>query len=106
MRKFLKHISCLICLLLPIMMQGQALPSLPTAPEITAGDLPDGIRFYLVENKARRGFADFALVQQDTGDVPTRHIFRDIPTHQESVADSTLLTLFNIASACRGKYAL
>ena len=106
MRKFLKHISCLICLLLPIMMQGQAFPSLPTAPEITTGDLPDGIRFYLVENKDRRGFADFALIQQGSGDVVTRHTFHDIPTHQESAADSTLLRLFNIAAACREAQAV
>ena len=106
MRKLFKHISCLIVILLPLLMHGQGFPSLPTAPEITTGELPDGIRFYLVENKARRGFADFALVQQRIGDVPAQFRFQDIQTNQESVTDSTLMMIFDLASACREPQAV
>ena len=106
MRKFIKHISCLILILIPIMMQGQNLPFLPAAPEITTGILPDGISFYLVENKARTGFADFALVQRSVGDETTTYRFQNVPTHLESAADSTLFTLFDIASACREPQAV
>ena len=147
MRKFYQHISCLILCLFPLMMHGQDLPSLPVAREISVGSLPDGIRFYLVENTTRKGFADFALVQRGVRDVaaarealrglphfgdraPWRFLadhgigysrngfvsrpaedavllrFRDVPTHLESVADSTLLMLFGIASSCREPQAV
>ena len=69
MRKFSKHISCLTGLLLvTLLMQGQPLPSLGTAPEIKRSTLPDGIQIYLVTNPARKGFADFALVQRGRRD--------------------------------------
>ena len=54
MRKFFKHISCLFLILLPLLMRGQDLPSLPVAKEIATGRLPDGIRIYLVDNKSRK----------------------------------------------------
>lgn len=41
----------------------QDLPALGKAPEIVTGKLPDGISYYLVNNTAFPGFADFALVQ-------------------------------------------
>ena len=146
MRKFLKHISCLFAVLLPIMMQGQDLPSLPVAPEIQTGTLPDGICIYLVTQAGRKGFADFALVQRGTGEEdaargqlrslphfggrpPFRFLadhgiayaedgfisqpadatlftFHDVPTYQESVADSTLLMLFDIAATSRHGQAI
>ena len=140
MRNFCKHISCLILFLTPFMVQGQALPSLGIAPEIRQGYLPDGIRYYLVTNDARKGFADFALVQRGPRDgsrarmllrelphfgrrAPYRFLaehgvgyhddgylahpggaslfsFRDVPTWDGSVADSTLLMLFDMAAGC------
>lgn len=147
MRKIYKHISCLILALLPLMMHGQDLPSLPVAKEIVTGQLPDGIRIYLVDNKDRKGFADFALVRRGVRDItemreslrelphfgdraPWRFLadhgigyasdgfisqpaedatllrFRNVPTHLESVADSTLLMLFEIASSCREPQAV
>ena len=147
MRKFFKHISCLFLILLPLLMRGQDLPSLPVAKEIATGRLPDGIRIYLVDNKSRKGFADFALVQRGVRDIagaraslrglphfgtraPYRFLadhgigyagdgfisqpaedatlfrFRNVPTHLESVADSTLLMLFEIASSCREPQAV
>jgi len=122
------------------MMQGQELPSLGTAKEIEKGLLPDGIRYYLVTNPVRKGFADFALVQrgrqedvsaarsalQSLPHFGTRkpyrfladhgvgyseegylafpsdaaaYTFHQVPTYQESVADSTLLMLFDLAAA-------
>ena len=81
MRKISKHISCLIGILLSvIMMQGQELPSLGTAKEITRGSLPDGIQFYLVTNPAQKGFADFALVQRGRRDAAeARALLRELP---------------------------
>ena len=80
MRKFYKHISCLFVCLFPFLMHGQDLPSLPVAREISVGSLPDGIRFYLVENPARKGFADFALVQRGVRDVAAaREALRGLP---------------------------
>ena len=147
MRKLTKHISCLTFLLVScIMMQGQELPSLGTAPEIKRGSLPDGIQFYLVTNPDRKGYADFALVQRGRRDAaqtrgllrelphfgnrsPYRFLaehgigygeqgfislpadaalfsFHDVPTHDASVADSTLLMLFDIAAAYRKPQAV
>ena len=146
MRKLFKHISCLLLLLSSLMMHGQGLPSLGTAPEITRGSLPDGIQFYLVTNPDRKGYADFALVQRGRrgiseprellrelphfgNRVPYRFLaengigygpegfisrpadatllaFHDVPTHNESVADSTLLMLFDIAAAYRKPQAV
>ena len=81
MRKLSKHISCLICILLSvIMMQGQELPSLGVAKEIVRGSLPDGIQFYLVTNPDRKGFADFALVQRGRRDAAeARGLLRELP---------------------------
>ena len=147
MRKFSKHISCLIAFLAAaICISGQELPSLGTAREITQGSLPDGIRFYLVTNPVQKGFADFALVQRGqsaSGQVrealrnlphfgaraPYRFLaehgigyaedgyismpadaacytFHDVPTYDQSAADSTLLMLFDIAAACRQPQAV
>ena len=65
MSRACKHILCLIFLLLcSYMMQGQGLSSLGKAPEITTGALPNGISYYIVKNASKKGFADFALVQQ------------------------------------------
>lgn len=45
-------------------MGGQNIPSLPQDPKITRGTLPDGIQFYLAENKTSKGMAEYALVQK------------------------------------------
>ena len=81
MRKLSKHISCLIGILLSvIMMQGQELPSLGTAKEITRGSLPDGIQFFLVTNPGQKGVADFALVQRGRRDAAQiRGLLRELP---------------------------
>lgn len=139
MLKMYKHISCLTCILLSLLAQGQELPTLGTAPEIQRGSLPDGIQYYLVTQPDQKGHADFALVQRGRRDAaqtrallrelphfgdraPYRFLadhgigygeqgfislpadaalftFRDVPTHDASVADSTLLMLFDMAAS-------
>ena len=42
----------------------QGLAALSRAPEITVGQFPNGITYYLVTNKAAYGYADYALVQK------------------------------------------
>ena len=42
----------------------QGLPALKMASEITVGELPNGISYYLVTNQTAKGYADFALVQK------------------------------------------
>lgn len=65
-----KHIPCLIAfLLLPLCLGGQPSP-FGKAGEITDGVLPNGISYYLVQNKSFKGTADFAIVQQGEPDVP------------------------------------
>ena len=68
MLKLYKHISCLTCILLSLLAQGQDLPTLGTAPEIQRGSLPDGIQYYLVTQPEQKGHADFALVQRGRRD--------------------------------------
>ena len=46
----------------------QELPKLGKDPQIVSGSLPDGISYYLVNNAAEPGFADFALVQPSRTD--------------------------------------
>lgn len=146
MLKLGKHISCLIGLLLVFSARAQELPALGIAPEITRGELPDGIRYYVVTNPAQKGFADFALVQRGLREPPevrgalqelphfgkrkpyrfladhgvgysedgfislpsdaALYTFHDVPTYEESVADSTLLMLFDIAAAYRKPQAV
>ena len=47
----------------------QGLPELQKAPEITSGELPNGISYYLVHNDAAPGSADFAIVQPGRTDI-------------------------------------
>jgi len=44
-------------------LAAQELPSLGKAQEITVGELPNGVSYYLVSTKSLPGFADFAIVQ-------------------------------------------
>ena len=66
--KFMK--SPRICLLIALTalfyvpVFGQGLAKLSRAPEISVGQFPNGITYYLVTNKAAYGYADYALVQK------------------------------------------
>lgn len=44
------------------------MPTLGKASEITTGELPNGISYYIVSNKSQPGFADFAIVQPSRTD--------------------------------------
>ena len=62
--------SARICLLLALVAFisppsfAQGLAKLSKAPEISVGQFPNGISYYLVSNKAAYGYADYALVQK------------------------------------------
>ena len=43
---------------------GQEIPSLPQDPKITRGVLPDGMSYYLAENKTVKGMTEYTLVQR------------------------------------------
>ena len=44
-------------------LAAQELPSLGKASEITVGEFPNGVSYYLVSNASHPGFADFAIIQ-------------------------------------------
>lgn len=56
------HISCLAIFLSALAMSGQDMPPLGVAEEINRGSFPNGLEYYLINNSAEKGFADFALV--------------------------------------------
>ncbi len=64
--------SICLCFIAGLLLAGslaaQELPTLAKASEITTGQLPDGISYFLVGNAAQPGFADFALVQPSRAD--------------------------------------
>lgn len=53
---------------LALELAAQGLPTLGKASEITTGELPNGISYYIVSNKSLPGFADFAIVQPSRTD--------------------------------------
>lgn len=58
---------CLLSLVLlgfSFSLSAQELTKLSRAKEITVGEFPNGITYYLVTNKAAYGYADYALVQK------------------------------------------
>lgn len=50
--------------LLSITVPAQDLPALKAAPELETGAFPNGVKYYLVTNKAAKGYADYTLVQK------------------------------------------
>lgn len=69
MRSTLLHILCLFLLVFSADAFSQGLPALPKASEITVGQLPNGMSYYLAKNASTPGFADYALVQKSPADV-------------------------------------
>lgn len=47
-----------------ISVPAQNLPALKAAPELETGVFPNGVKYYLVTNKAAKGYADYSLVQK------------------------------------------
>ncbi len=63
MKRFL---TCLFFVLIggfSVLCLAQGLPKLKPASEVTMGTLPNGINYYIVNNPALKGTADFALIQ-------------------------------------------
>ena len=58
------HLAALLLTLAFLPCGAQGLTKLGKAPEITVGQFPNGITYYLVTNKAAYGYADYALVQK------------------------------------------
>ena len=58
--------AAFVLLLTPL--GAQDLKSLPTAPETSTSELPNGITCYITTNKESKGFANFALVQKPEAD--------------------------------------
>lgn len=61
-------IIVLLTLLLPENIKAQTFPSLPDDPSVETGVLPNGIRYYIAENRTIKGLADFAIVQKYADD--------------------------------------
>ena len=87
MKNSLKYIFILFFALIPVSaIKAQTLPLLPKAGEITTGELPNGISYYLVENDKARGFADFALIQSGIPDERvSRRALSELPHFYERV---------------------
>lgn len=74
------QLLCLLLFLLPNKMQGQSLPSLQVAKEISKGSLTCGLDYYLVTNSSQKGFADFALIRREhCDDEAERSILDSLP---------------------------
>lgn len=80
----LRKIFIAVSLVFPLALSAAELPSLPSGGEYVVGVLDNGIRYYLVENGEKKGFADFALVHrgyvdalQARGSLDTCRHFRD-----------------------------
>jgi len=62
-------ISLFLLVWSPFPASGQGLPSLEKASELSTGELPNGVSYYLVSNTTSKGYANFALVQKEDADV-------------------------------------
>lgn len=86
---------CAIGFLFSIFMPAQEIPKLPTDDSVAQGVLPNGMKYFIVENPTQKGLADFALVNR------VGHKILHKPdvwiSFSESVMDSTLLNLMNIS---------
>ena len=78
----LRHTALVLAaLLLPGLLCGQSIPKLKQAAEITNGVFENGVEYFFVANDARKGCADFALIQSGKPDVEgTRTSLRNIWT--------------------------
>ena len=63
-KAYILTIICIAMFFCPSVFSGQEIPSLPDDPNISRGDLPDGISYYIAVNASRKGMADYALVRK------------------------------------------
>lgn len=75
-----KHILLFALLLAGVQaLQAQSIPKMKRASEISVGSFPNGVEYYMVNNKASAGRADFALIQNGEFDVDeSRDALRDL----------------------------
>ena len=73
----------------------QEIPQLPSDRSVSQGQLPNGMKYFIVENPAIKGTADFALVNRTDNSLVRKSDVRI--AFSESVMDSTLLHLMGIA---------
>lgn len=63
-------LSILAAAVLALPLNAQDLPTFKQDSRINVGALPNGVKYYLVTNADSKGYADFALVQKKSPDVP------------------------------------
>ena len=76
-------------------MPAQEIPLLPSDKAVSQGQLPNGMKYFIVENPTIKGTADFALVNRTDNSLVRKS--EVLIAFSESVMDSTLLHLMNIA---------
>lgn len=84
MKLVVKSVVVGVAALLSLALQAQDLPKLPTDPNVSAGTLPCGIKYYVVKNSAAPGYADYSLVQK--GEMPaeqSREALLSLPHFQD-----------------------
>ena len=96
MRKPIKLFLTLAGLVLSRMMPAQELPPLPVDKAVKKGVLQCGVTYYMIPNKADRGYADFALVRRD--DVPTED------TRSQVVGLDRFLSRFGVGLRSEGRF--
>lgn len=80
----LAKVAFLLLFIASLTASAQGLPALKMASEITVGELPNGISYYLVTNQTAKGYADFALVQKgQTSPVQAREAITELPHFQK-----------------------
>ena len=84
-----------IGLLMANLVPAQEIPLLPSDKSVSQGQLPNGMKYFIVENPTVKGTADFALVNRTDNSVLRKSDIRI--SFSESVMDSTLLHLMNLA---------
>lgn len=64
-------------------ISAQNIPTLPKAPEISTGKLPNGVTYYIATNTVQTGLADFALVSRGAYSIEeTRRSLSRLPHFQ------------------------
>jgi len=59
-----KLFICLVCILVSLSVKAQVFPKIGKDPAIQTGTLPNGLSYYIIPNKASKGYADYAIVQK------------------------------------------
>lgn len=132
-----KHILLLAAwLMVSITVPAQNLPPLPLDGRIQTGTLGCGVKYYMVQNPAEKGYASVAVVQRDEPSSPekrsrlnagllagfgigsgregyitewdgsTVYRFSHVPFYNVSALDSTLLHSFTQVAASRAEQAI